>query len=121
MIPDHLLAGKKSKEFCDFLFSKLKELIPNLQRKQSKEWCGFYEQGRSQFAFINHRKRLCRIEVWCLGDPVNLKRSNKLCVEERKPSTGGFARLYQARFFIDDPSQIDEAVQILYGVSYPIS
>jgi hypothetical protein len=118
MDTDHFIASKESREYCDILFSKLNKLIPNLQRSQSKEWCGFFKQGRSRFAYINHRKRLSRVEVWFLGDTSTLQKSNGLQVEERQPTTGGFGKQYQARFFIDAPSQIDEAVKILYEISY---
>jgi hypothetical protein len=117
----HSLASEKSKELCDLLFSKLKKLIPDLQISPSKRWCGFFKKGLSRFAFVNHRKRLSRIEVWCLGDPEVLQKNARLHVEERKATTGGFGILYQARFFVDAPSQIDEAVHILFEISYPKS
>ena len=117
----HTFASEKSKELCNILFSKLKKLIPDLQRKQSKRWCGFFKKGRSRFAYVNHRKRLSRIEVWCLGDPVELQKNEGIHIEERKETTGGFAILYKARFFVDEPSQIDDAAHILFEVSYPKS
>lgn len=121
MNTDHTLASDESKEFCDVLFAKLSELIPNLQRMSSKRWCGLFQQGRSRFTYVNHRKRLSRVEVWCLGNPADLKKHSKLDIEERQPTTGGFGKLYQARFFIDAHSQIENAVQTLYRVSFPNS
>lgn len=118
---DHDDACEESRNFCDGLYQCLSKKIPNLNKKETLRWCGLYQKGKKRFVYINHRKRMFRIEVWCLGDPTELQRYTTLNIEPRKPTTGGFGKLFQARFFIDHLSEIDSACELLYQVSYRTS
>lgn len=114
---DHSNSCNASSKLCDQLFELLARSIPKLRRSQSMRWCGLFQEGKKRFAYIEHRKTMQRIEVWCLGDPVELNEKSSIAVYSRKPTTSGFAN-FQARFFVDSPSDINDAFQILYEVSY---
>jgi len=118
---DHMEASEESKSLCDKLYERLSKRISNLQRVETQRWCGLYQPNRNRFAYINHRKRMHRIEVWCLGDPTELQRNTTLNVKPRQPTTGGFSALFQARFFVDHPSEIETACDLLYQISYRLS
>jgi len=118
---DHEEACDESKALCDRLFECLSQRIPNLNRVETIRWCGLYQQGRNRFVYVNHRKRMSRIEVWCLGDPAELQSITTLNVEHRQPTTGGWGELFQSRFFVDHLSEIDPACELLYQVSYRLS
>ncbi len=115
---DHSEAGEKSQELCQGLANRLARRVPDFEVSPSAKWCGFYAKGRKRFAYVNHRKRLVRIEVWCLGELDDLAIYPNIEVEPRNPSTGGFSRDFQARFFLDDQSLLDVAADILFRVSY---
>ena len=115
---DHTEASLESTVLCDKLYECLSKCILNLKKVQKQRWCGFYQQDRKRFAYINHRKTMSRIEVWCLGDPIELQESTRLNVEPRNPSSGGFGTQFEARFFVDSISDIDSACELLFTVSY---
>ena len=118
---DHTDCSPESRSLCDALFSGLRGRIPQLNRSQSLRWCAFFSSARNRFAYINHRKRMSRIQIWCLGEPAVLISATNLLVELRTPTTGGFAKQFQAKFFLDDILDIDAAVQLLYDVSFRMS
>lgn len=64
----HSEASYGSQHLCQKLFDNLAISIPRLKRQQTKRWCALFEPGRNRFAYVSHRKRLSRIEVWCSGD-----------------------------------------------------
>lgn len=64
---------------------------------------------------------MSRIEVWCLGNPTTLQNNTHLKVEPRQPTTAGWGKDFQARFFIDSPSDVESASKVLYTISYPLS
>ena len=70
----HAQAALESKALCDLLFSSLAKTVPRLSRSESERWCALYREDERRFAYVNHRKRLSRVEVWCLGDPSDLRR-----------------------------------------------
>ena len=115
---DHSDSVNDSTDLCDELFSHLARRIPGLQRSQSVRWCALFQKGRTRFAYVSHRKTMSRIEVWCLGEISALADGSSLTFYPRKPTAGGFGRDFEARFFVDYSSQLDDAAQILYDVSY---
>ena len=118
---DHMEACEESKTLCNMLYECLSQRIPNLEQAETIRWCALYQQGRTRFAYVNHRKSMRRIEVWCLGDPVELQRGTSLNVVPRENMRGGWQRRFPARFFVDQPSEIDSACDLLYQVSYRLS
>ena len=118
---DHSESCDESRALCDALFRGLSQKISDLQASRSMRWCGFFQSGRKRFAYINHRKTMARIEVWCLGEPGELAANPSLAVVPRTPTSGGFGEQFQARFLADGPSEIDAAIELLYRLSYPLS
>ena len=114
---NHNEAGTASQDLCEGLANRLARRIPNFQVAQSTKWCGFYAEGKKRFAYVNHRKQMGRIEVWCLGELDALAMYPNIEVKPRNPSTGGFIN-FQARFFLNDQSLLDEAADLLYRVAY---
>ena len=114
----HAKASRGSKELCDELLRCLQNYIPNLKRKEVKKWCALYSEGRRRFAYISHRTRLDKIEVWCLGDPDELQGATRLEIFPRANVRGGWEQSFQSRFFIYHLSDIKEACKLLYTVSY---
>ena len=117
----HRSASEESRQMCEHLEDILATKIPNLIRSESEQWCSLNQNGRSKFAYINHRKRLHRIEIWCMGDPEELQSRTKLVVQKRQPTTGGFGKLYQARVFVDSINYLDEIADMLLHISFPLS
>ena len=115
---DHSESGEASRHLCNALSRELQQRIPFLRRVQSARWCGFFQEGRKRFAYVNHRKQMSRIEVWCLGDPEALAKESRLTVKERSPTSGGFGREFRARFFVDELSDVVSAAEALVSVSY---
>lgn len=116
---DHTESCSQSQDLCDALFAQLVRKIPHLQRSQSARWCALFEDGRKRFAYVTHRKRMNRIEVWCLGEFEQLEEHSDLPVKPRTPTTSGW-RGFGGRIFVDDISQIDAAAELLCQVSYQI-
>ncbi len=117
----HNEACEDSNILCDKLYECLLKKIINLKRKETKEPCGLYQEGRKRFAYIYHRKYIRRIEVWCLGDPEELQRKTTLKIKIRRiPTTGGFGK-FQASFFVNHQSEIKSACELLYQESYRLS
>jgi len=118
---DHNAACSESARLCDQLLRKLGEKVPELRRADSHRWCGFFQDGRKRFAYVTHRRKSGRIEVWCLGSVDRLLRASALPIRKRAPTTGGFGNQFLARFFLDDPHHLDAAARLLADVSYPES
>lgn len=117
----HHSAAEISRRMCEHLQSTLSSRIPNLIRSESTQWCGLSQAGRNRFAYVNHRKRMYRIEVWCMGDPAQLQLHTRLNVQTRQPTTGGFGERFQARVFVDSNDYIEEIAEMLFRVSFPLS
>ncbi len=115
---DHTESLSSSADLCDALYTGLAKRIPNLKRSQSYRWCAFFQEGSPRFAYVSHRKKSSRIEVWCRGEFEVLAARSPLTFHPRKPTSGGFGREFEARFFVDDAAQLPAAIQILYDVSY---
>lgn len=117
----HSESCDESRDLCDALFQRLSRRIEHLQRSQSMRWCGFFEEGRKRFAYVNHRKRMTRIEVWCMGEPDDLVKLSHLPIKPRTATSGEFGQDFQARFFVNNLSEIDSAAELLGLVSYRLS
>lgn len=114
----HSEACYESRVLSDSLFAHLKTKIPNLRRSETTRWCALFEEGKRRFAYVNHRKTMQRIEVWCLGAVEDFSRYPSLNVQLREPSTGGFSEDFQVRVFVDDASQTTLLADLLHSVSY---
>ena len=117
----HESASEQSRYMCEELERLLTRKIANLVRSEAVQWCSLSQPGRSKFAYINHRKRMERVEIWCMGDPEDLQRHTTLRVQKRKPTSGGFGDRYQARVFVDSPTHLEDVANMLLIVSFPIS
>jgi hypothetical protein len=117
----HTEASYESQYLCEKLFEMLLSRIPQLNRKQTKQWCALYDFGRNRFAYVSHRKRLSRIEVWCSGDVDELKKYSSIDVIPRDEIRGGWEEKFPARFVIDDESDIPAACDLLFNISYRAS
>jgi hypothetical protein len=114
----HSEASSESQYLCQELFKGLSEIIPELQRKQAKQWCAIFQQGGNRFAYVSHRKTLPRIEIWCAGDVDELITYSNIEVIPRDKIKGGWEERFPARFVIDDESDIPAACDPLFSVSY---
>jgi len=117
----HDLASTGSKNLCELLIRELQNKIPRLECARSKSWCGLYEPGRNRFAYISHRKRQQKIEVWCAGDVDDLTSATSINVIPRDTIKPGWEERYPARFIIENESNIGAASDLLYRVSYASS
>ena len=114
----HSEASDNSQYLCQKLYEGLSKLIPELQRKQTKRWCALFEQGRNRFAYVSHRKKMSRIEIWCAGDVDELVSHSNIIVIPRDEIKSGWEEKFPARFVIDDDSDIPAACDLLFNVSY---
>mgnify|MGYP006900782241 CR=1 FL=1 len=120
-ISGHAAASDESRALCDQLFLELRKLIPGLKRSEAEKWCGFYQNGTKRFAYIDHRKKIARIDVWCLGDPDAFGEFAGLDILKRKPTSGGFGRAFGCHFFLNDLADVALAAEALYVVSFALS
>ena len=117
----HSEASYESQQLCKKLLKKLLGYIPKIECQQTKRWCAFFVSGRNRFAYVSHRKRLSRIEIWCAGNVNELTSFSALDVIPRKKIKGGWEEKFPARFIIDDESDIHVACDLLFKVSYKAS
>ncbi len=118
----HQQASEESQDLCDALFGQLEARIPDLRRDNLQKWCGFYQENHNRFAYINHRKTMSMIEVWCTGDPSELAaKAQSLQIKPRDIIRTGWEKRFQCRFFVSSLDQINEAAAILYQVSYRVA
>lgn len=103
---------------CDRLFQSLSQRIPDLYREKRQRWCCFFKLGCKRFAYVSHRKKSVRLEIWFLGEVESPDRYPSLEIRRRSPTSGGFGRAFTARFYLDDLAQMKDAVDLLYEVSY---
>lgn len=80
-----------------------------------------FEPGKNRFAYVSHRKKLPRIEVWCAGDVDKLISYSNINVIPREEIKGGWEERFSARFPLDDESNIIEACHLLFNISYKFS
>lgn len=114
----HVEACESSKDLCDKLYECLLRRIPNLRRIEGENYCALYQNNRKKFAYIRHRKKMFRIQIWPLGNPHELQKYTTLTIRPRKSLTPGWAESFTCSFFVDDVSEIDEACEPLYKVSF---
>ncbi|MCK5345483.1 MAG: hypothetical protein KAR20_18870, partial [Candidatus Heimdallarchaeota archaeon] len=95
---NHMAACEESKALCDKLYDCLSKKITNLKRSETKTWCALYQLDRARFAYVSHRKKMSRIEIWCLGDSAELQKNTSLHVIPREEIKGEWANRFQARF-----------------------
>src|SRR5690606_15114764 len=115
----HFDAGHDSKRFCQMLYRNLAAKIPNMEREETEQWCSLRASGGNKFAWISHRKRMSRIEIWCAGDVQDLMRHSKIEVHPRGKIKRGWERKFPARIFVDEEADVSLAADLLYRVSHP--
>lgn len=120
MATGHAHANYESNKLCDYLNIYLSKKIPGLERKQSEGWCGFSSAGRIAFAYIDHRKKMPKIDIWCLGDITAFSGYTNLQAQTRNTTRGGFGTSFKCHFFVDNVN-IVTASEALLQVSYPLS
>jgi hypothetical protein len=106
---------------CDSLFQGLSQRIRDLQREERQRWCCFFKPGCRRFAYVSHRKQSARLEVWFLGEVESPDQYPTLDIRKRSPTSGGFGQAFKARFYLDNLSQMPDAINLLYYVSYFLS
>ena len=117
----HQICSHGSRLLCEALFKRLGDSIPSLQRSESQQWCGLYQDGGSRFAYISHQKSGSAITVWCLGEPgelINAAEGSHLYIRPRAISKGGWDKTFKCRFTLQDTSELHAAVDVLTDVSY---
>jgi hypothetical protein len=117
----HSEASYKSQQLCEKLFKKLLGYIPQLESKRTKQWCVLFVPRGNRFAYVCHRKRLSRIEVWCAGDIDELTSFSALDVIPRDEIKGGWEERFPACFIVDDEADISAACDLLFNISYKTS
>ena len=115
----HSEASSQSWSLCDQLFAALGHRIPDLQRSESKRWCGFYRRGHSRFAYISHFKSRSRIQVWPRGQAPDWARERGVSYNQRHSIESGWATNFQGRFDVGHAAEIAVASDALYRLSYP--
>ena len=118
----HSEASPDSARLCDKLFAELSNLIPNLQRNQTKGSCGIWQAGRTRFAYVYHSKTKLQIEIWCRGDKNDLLQNDPgLGVYGRNNQRPGWEESFPARFRIYRSEQIAVAAKYLNDISFRAS
>jgi hypothetical protein len=111
-VSDHSGASDGSASLCDHIYNLLIAEIPDLRRKMVKRWCCFYCEGKNRFAYVTHRKRSVRLEVWFASSPDLKLRFPELDVRPRSETSGGW-KGFDSRFYVDTELQAKEAANLL--------
>jgi hypothetical protein len=107
---------------CVQLFEALRQRIDGLQCRKVKTWCCYFALGRrKRFAYVTHRVRTGRLEVWALGEIQDTSVFPNLDIRPRMPTEGTWGTNYPTKFSVRDQSQVRDAVEFLFSVSYPLS
>jgi hypothetical protein len=114
----HSEASSGSQDLCQKLYELLSKCIPGLHCKQTKRWCALFKEGSKRFAYINHRKKMKKIEVWCSGDVDELSAHSGIHIIPRDKMRGGWEEGFPARIIIEDDSDIIHACDLLFNVSF---
>lgn len=118
---DHDESFIASASLCDTLFQELSKRIDDLQREKRQRWCCLFQLGHKRFAYVSHRKKSARLEIWFIGEVSASEQYPDLEIKWRTPTSGGFGQAFKARFYLDHLSQVQNAVDLLYHVSYSAS
>jgi len=103
---------------CEQLVAALEAQLPGLSRVPTSSSCGFLRKGSSRFAYVYHTKTLPHIEVWCRGTPEELMgRASSLTIRPRSDQASGWNASFASRFTLSELRHVDEAVQLLVGIS----
>src|SRR5258708_5964363 len=99
-----------SKNLCDHLFAILAQKIPSLERGLTERWCGLYRDGHKRFAWVSHRKRRGRIQVWCLGDAASFERLHPGARYARRhtPQKIGWGKYFQGSCHIESERDVPD-------------
>ena len=116
---DH--SGPEAATLCDRLASALRQRLPDLEVGRSQNWCCFALSGKTRFAFLKHKRRQARVEVWFAGDHELYGQENSLDIRPRQETRGGFGPTFRARFDVASAVQVQEAAELLFQVSCPVS
>jgi hypothetical protein len=113
----------ESRRLCDELFTRLAKRIPLLERGPTEAWCGLYRDGRKRFAWVSHRKRDGRIQVWCLGDAPSFERLGPAVRYTRRqtPQKKGWGKYFQGCVDIESERELQAAVDAFFSISYDLS
>lgn len=121
-ITAHSKASLDSARLCDKLFEELGNLIPNLQRNQTKGSCGIWQEGKTRFAYVYHSKTKSQIEIWCRGNKTDLLQNDPgLGIHGREKLGVGWEESFPARFRIYRLEQISVAAKYLEEISFRAS
>lgn len=114
----HSAACQESTKLCDTLFDELARRIPELKRVSNKQWCSIFRLGKKRFAYVTHFKTSDRIQIWCRGEPAELRAEKAIRYEERQPTESGWGTTFRGRFDISQPAAIADAADVLIRHSY---
>ena len=109
---EHATAGEQSRSLCDALFEELERQLPNLERRKTTRQC-LLRLGNGTFAWIRHRKRQAKIEVFSLAEPEMVDQY-PLLDRRRRPSS--FAPQMRSRFFVTGKA-LGQACEVLVMAS----
>jgi hypothetical protein len=114
----HARAHSGSAALCDALYSALCKRITGLKRYSNQNYCRF---GRPRYAiaYLSHRKKAPRIEVWFRSSADEQRTEGGILIRPRRKevSVGGF-RNFGARFEISDLNQVPAACEIVCRESH---
>jgi len=63
----HNHSGPEAAALCDRLAAELRARLPDLEVGRSESWCTYSLPGKTRFAYLKHKKRHARVEVWFAG------------------------------------------------------
>jgi hypothetical protein len=111
-ITDHDAASRASADLCDRLYTLLGQRIERLQRSKVGRWCCSFPEGENKFAYVTHRKRKRRLEVWFAGAEGSESRFPQRDIRPRSATDSGWQR-FNFRFYVEDLSQAIAAADLL--------
>lgn len=117
----HSEACNGSRDLCDQLYEELSARIPRLNRSQTKQWCGLYQESRTRFAYVAHKKKSDSLEIWCRGDVRKLRARRDITFRQRNSQGSGWEESFPGRFEVHGPQGLDAAVRCLVEEAYPLS
>jgi hypothetical protein len=114
----HSVACQGSTALCDALLQELQHRIPGVERTSGEQWCSVFRVGKKRLAYVTHFKTSDRVQIWCRGEPAELRAEPAVSYEERQPTDSGWGSTFKGRFDISDAESIPGAADVLFRHSY---
>jgi hypothetical protein len=117
----HKDACSGSAYLCDDLCNGLRSKILNLKCEPTPKTgvkCKLFANNGNVFAYVDHYKNRNEIKIWCRGESTRIREIIGGEFTQRATTSGGWESSFTGNFRVTEPSQIPNAVRVLFECAY---